>query len=146
LFGILVAVGGYLIVDIIAISMYDPDCNPLNPNLTCYNIDMKPINYVMFWFGVLLIIMILFYLIFMPCYVLNVVQDCQKLSVNKRRARRASNASSSCGGSTIVDEENVIKHGSLYRQNNVCDHGQINYCDPYFTKNVVVTANSKNCV
>jgi hypothetical protein len=125
LFGILVAIGAYLIVDIIAIAMYDDTCgngrNSNNPT-TCYNIDMKPINYVMFWFGVVLIIMLLLFLIIMPCYALNILQDFQRYREDKERRARLQNTESSFGSAASINEDEFIKHGSLYKQNNLSEH------------------------
>lgn len=105
LFGLLMAIGAYLIVNIIAISLYSSDCE-----VNCFNHSVKTINYVCFFLGVVCIIMLLVYLILMPCYIMD--------SYN-RRERYEHEQQIQTEYDKISIKEDVLMHSSLYAQNNL---------------------------
>jgi hypothetical protein len=139
------AIGAYLIVNIIAISEYVPNCSYF-PN--CFNEQVKPINYVMFWFGVLMLIMIIFFLIIMPCYVLNV--RCLSKTTKKYKTNDATNSTHRSHTSissienhnsyyNMSNENNNLKHSSLYKQNNLNPDGTINYLYNNTNNHILIT-------
>jgi hypothetical protein len=67
MFGILVVIGAYLIVNILGIAEYVPHCT-YYPN--CFNVDVKVISYIMFFMGVVCLIMLLVFVILMPCWII----------------------------------------------------------------------------
>lgn len=98
-FGILMAVGAFLVVNIIAIAEYVEFCS-YYPR--CFNSDVKPLNYIAFFLGVLCIIMLLIYLIVMPCYIMNLYSQLWKYRQKKEERYTKPN--------------DILKHGVLYDQ------------------------------
>lgn len=110
IFGLFVAIGGYLIVNIIGIGLYTDDCT-IEPELTCYNNDIKAISYIMFWMGVIIILMIIVYLILMPIYIMDVWNQRNKYKESREK--------------TVQHEDDFLQHSSLYAQNNLNNDGTI---------------------
>ena len=108
IFGILVAVGAYLVVNIIGISEYTTQCS-YYPN--CFNINVKPISYIMFFMGVICIIMLLIYLVLMPCYIM----DC--CNRNNRYKQKVPEP--------VVFTDNVLMHSSLVAQHDLSPDGTV---------------------
>ena len=98
-FGILMAVGAFLVVNIIAIAEYVEFCS-YYPR--CFNSDVKPLNYIAFFLGVICIIMLLVYLIVMPCYIMNLYSQLWKYRQKKEERYTKPN--------------DILKHGVLYEQ------------------------------
>lgn len=136
LFGILMVIGAYLVVNALAISYYDPDCTN-----NCYNVNMKPIDYVMFFLGVLLLIMIIIFLIIMPCFILNIFADYRKFK-QFRYSFRPSNVAT-------IDENLMppdhLKHAYLYQQNSLTQNGSaqlLRPSDPHYINHVLISYKS----
>lgn len=110
IFGLLIAIGAYMVVNIIGIGLYTDDCS-IEPELECYNVNMKAISYIMFWLGVVLVIMCLVYLIFMPIYIMDVCHQRPKYKQHQEK-----NASL---------EDDFLQHSSLYAQNNLNSDGTV---------------------
>ena len=62
------ATGAYLVVNLLAIAEYSDKCIDY-PN--CYNPNMKTVNYLMFFLGVICIILLLLYIVLMPFYIID---------------------------------------------------------------------------
>ena len=120
LFGVLVAIGGYLVVNIIGISEYTDRCS-YYPN--CFNQNVKPISYILFWLGVICIIMLLLYLVLMPCCIMDT------LNQRKKYAEEKANASVIRQNSSIT--AGPLMHSSLYVQADMSDINEIN-AEPRF--------------
>jgi hypothetical protein len=108
-FGLLVAIGAYLVVNIIGIGLYTDDCST-QPDLVCYNIYMKVISYIMFWLGVIMVIMVLVYLIFMPIYIMDICHQPAKYKEHKAQ---------------VDKQDDFLQHSSLYAQNNLNADGTV---------------------
>ena len=98
-FGILMAIGAFLIVNLIAISEYVEPCS-YYPK--CFNPAVKVLNYISFFLGVICIMMMLFYLIFMPCYILDVYHGYRKQKKQK-----------------LTKPNEILKHSIVYSQEEV---------------------------
>lgn len=126
LFGILVAIGAYLVVNVIAIAEYREFCS-YYPK--CFNSDVKALNYIMFFMGVVCIILELVYCILMPFYIMDVFNQRKKY---KEQAKdfRVSEAQ--------VYDSKTLKHSVLYSQNNLNQkNAGTNYQSPISVKNLI---------
>lgn len=103
------SIAAYLIVNIIAISLYSSDCE-----IDCFNHSVKPINYVCFFLGVICIIMLLVYLVLMPCYIMD--------SYNQHLIYQETQIEDETS-KNIKDD--ILTHSSLYKQNNLDEKGTI---------------------
>jgi predicted membrane protein len=112
IFGLLVALGGYLVVNIIAISEYTEFCS-YYPN--CFNADVKVLNYIMFWLGVVCIMMLLFYIVFLPCYVMDVVNQYKQYRQRKKQPRQQQQQQQQHSQPPQLNDP--VSHGILYGQN-----------------------------
>ena len=130
IFGILMAIGAYLIVNIIAISEYGPNCSYAP---SCFNSNVKPINYVMFWFGVLLLIMLIIFLIIMPCSILNLCYDSKQKSRKESQYVYENSYQTSSSKENDYINENTLKHSSLYSQNNLVSQHHIAHTNNHQT-------------
>lgn len=111
-FGVLVCIGGYMVVNIIGISEY---INPCSYYPNCFNADVKPISYIMFWLGVICLIMILLFIVLMPCWIM----DCCNQWNKYRQDTKKQNESQSIEQikQKIQEKKGPLTHSSLYVQN-----------------------------
>lgn len=114
-FGLFVAIGAYMVVNIIGIGLYRENCT-IEPSLPCPNVDVKAISYIMFWMGVVMVIMVLIYLIFMPIYIMDVCNQRRKYKEEKKKA-------------TVNQHDDFLNHSYLYAQNNLNKDGTIKVQD-----------------
>jgi uncharacterized membrane protein len=106
LFGVLVCIGAYLVVNILAIAEYTDQCS-YYPN--CFNGSVKPLNYIMFFLGVICLIMLLVYLVLLPCYIMDYIHLRKKYRQEKQQ--------------DIEHKNDELKHSSLYIQNDLDENG-----------------------
>ena len=122
LFGLLIAIGGYLIVNIIGISLYNDNCSALS-NIVCYNSDVIAISYIMFFIGFICLVLIVTYLILMPCYIMDIL--------NQRNIYLKQN------NNKIIDQtHDYLSHSSLYAQSSLNPDGSLK------TQNIVSVQSS----
>ncbi|CAF0782334.1 unnamed protein product [Brachionus calyciflorus] len=116
LFGILVAIGAYLVVNIIAISEYTVLCSYF-PN--CFNGQVKSLNYIMFFLGVICLIIILLYCIFMPFYILDVFNQCKEFKKESNKKPKKYFAKNENYTEFENGTTGQLKHSVMYAQNNL---------------------------
>ena len=122
LFGLLIAIGGYLIVNIIGISLYNDNCSALS-NIVCYNSDVIAISYIMFFIGFICLVLIVTYLILMPCYIMDIL--------NQRNIYLKQN------NNKIIDQtHDYLSLSSLYAQSSLNPDGSLK------TQNIVSVQSS----
>ena len=104
LFGILVAIGAYLVVNILAIAEYTPRCS-YYPN--CFNANVKVLNYIMFFLGVVCLIMLLLFAVLLPFWIIDYPNLRRNFDKEKKEiTEREENGSR-------------LKHSLAYIQNNL---------------------------
>jgi len=109
-FGVLVCIGGYLIVNIIGISEY---INPCSYYPNCFNESAKPISYILFWLGVICLIMLLLFIVLMPCWIMDVYNQRKKYAEEKADSKQ-----------TVIRQNTIsgpLTHSSLYVQNELSE-------------------------
>lgn len=100
------AIGAYLIVNIIGIDEYRVFCT-YYPN--CFNSSVKVLSYLLFWFGVVLIVFLLVYIVLMPFWILDILNDYKRY----RRERAGGQLTQQTVAQTRPE---LAKHGLLYVQ------------------------------
>lgn len=121
------AIGAYLIVNIIGISEYTDLCSYF-PN--CFNQSVKVLSYLLFWFGVILIIFILAYLILMPFYIMDIPNEYRLYKQAKRENTNIYESSTVSAREVKVPD--LVKHSAMYMQTDVDSdkHGNSYYYSP----------------
>ena len=109
-FGVLVCIGGYLIVNIIGIAEYNNPCS-YYPN--CFNETVKPISYIMFWLGVICLIMLLLFIVLMPCWIMDCYNQRRKYMEEKDSSQSSQHQINQTGIAGPLTHSSLYVHNEL---------------------------------
>ena len=119
--------------NIIAISLYQADCDQ-----NCLNSSIAPVNYVCFFLGVICIIMLLIFLILMPCYIMDSYNrnfEYHQEIIKEKETK------------TDFKPDDILMHSSLYSQNSINENtgslksNIIDYVETNYNQYPVIQAN-----